>query len=99
MLGLKLIYGGKRGPGVFITLESMIVVGHGFKCKFEDPYICGYTAKGLQFVWMRVEGWYIKDGIGPTSDHTGSVLGKVNIIIDNEARLVYWNISSQYNII
>ena len=61
----------------------MTAVGHGFECTFEDTYICGYTMEGLELVWTWVKAWNVNDGIGPTSDHTGSVRGKVDIMIEN----------------
>ena len=56
-------------------LYNLIPGDRKFNCMFDNSYVCGYTRVGAQFVWMPVKGLDISDGIGPTSDHTGSVLG------------------------
>ena len=58
-------------------INYFITVGRSLSCTFSDSYICGYATEGNMFVWAQVNGLAVKDGVGPTSDYMGSVLGKM----------------------
>ena len=70
----------------------MISVDFGFECKFEDSYICGYATEGNRFIWTQVGGWNVSDRIGPTSDHKGSVLGKVDVMSKTFFYSIIWRL-------